>query len=145
MYSAKTTVERIQGIIRSKKLIQKSVLKNCGISENTLNQMTDNKGISSFYLAKISDELDCSVDYLLGRTDNPQSHKCLAVTTGDVSGNYNNVIGNSSGINITNLSGQSENATALLKKFSQLDIYGQAEVLVFVNNLLEKTKEKSND
>ena len=26
-------------------------------------------------LAKIADYLDCSVDYLLGRTDNPHSHK----------------------------------------------------------------------
>ena len=31
--------------------------------------MTDNKGMSSFSLAAIADELDCSVDYLLGRTD----------------------------------------------------------------------------
>jgi len=28
--------------------------------------------MSSFSLAKIADELDCSVDYLLGRTDNPE-------------------------------------------------------------------------
>lgn len=26
-------------------------------------------------LIKIADYLDCSVDYLLGRTDNPNSHK----------------------------------------------------------------------
>ena len=26
-------------------------------------------------LARIADYLDCSVDYLLGRTDDPQSHK----------------------------------------------------------------------
>ena len=67
MYTAQLTIERIQSLIKEKGLTQKQVLLECGINENTLKRMTDNKGISSFYLAKIADKLECSVDYLLGR------------------------------------------------------------------------------
>ena len=72
MYTAQATIERIQNLIKEKGLTQKEVLNNCGINENTLKRMTDNKGMSSFYLAKIADYLECSVDYLLGRTDTPE-------------------------------------------------------------------------
>ncbi len=68
MYKAQTVVERVQFLIKEQGLTQKDVLKNCDISENALNQMTDKKGISSFSLAKIADYLNCSVDYLLGRS-----------------------------------------------------------------------------
>lgn len=71
MYNAQTVINRIQSLIKEQGLTQKNVLAECGISENTLKRMTDNKGMSSFYLARIADRLNCSVDYLLGRTDNP--------------------------------------------------------------------------
>ena len=83
MYTAQLTIERIQALIKEKGLTQKEVLKQCDINENTLKRMTDNKGMSSFYIAKIADRLDCSVDYLLGRTDNPN-------VTGDTYINSNN-------------------------------------------------------
>lgn len=69
MYTAQLTIDRIQSLIKEKGFTQKCVLSECGINENTLKRMTDNKGISSFYLAKIADYLNCSVDYLLGRVD----------------------------------------------------------------------------
>ena len=74
MYTAQLTIDRIKTLIKEKGLTQKMVLSECGINENTLKRMTDNKGMSSFYLAKIADRLGCSVDYLLGRTDNPDIH-----------------------------------------------------------------------
>ena len=69
MYTAQLTIGRIQSLIKKNGLTQKQVLADCEINENTLKRMTDNKGISSFYLAKIADKLECSVDYLLGRDD----------------------------------------------------------------------------
>lgn len=71
MYLAQVTVDRIQSMIKSKGLVQKEVLKQSGVSENALKQMTDKKGMSSFSLGKIADILDCSVDYLLGRVETP--------------------------------------------------------------------------
>lgn len=69
MYTAQNTIDRIQSLIKKKNLKQKDVLAACNINENTLKRMTDNKGMSSFYLARIADYLDCSVDYLLGRSN----------------------------------------------------------------------------
>ena len=54
------------------------VLEECGFNRNTLNQISEERGLSSFNLAKIADKLDCSVDYLLCRTQNPEAHKTHA-------------------------------------------------------------------
>lgn len=72
MYTAYLTISRIQQAIKEKGYTQKKVFADCGIGEDTVKRMSDNKGISSFYLAKIADYLNCSVDYLLGRTDVPE-------------------------------------------------------------------------
>ena len=78
-YTAQSTIERITNTIKEKGYTQKQVYSECGIGEDTVKRMTDKKGISSFYLAKIADFLGVSVDYLLGRiheetsTDNKKS------------------------------------------------------------------------
>lgn len=138
MYAADTVIQRVQEQIRSKKLIQKEVLEKCGIAENTLKKMTDNKGISSFYLAKIADELDCSVDFLLGRTDNKQSHYSTAVTTGDISLSHNSVVGDGHvGVQIHNGADVGGQAEALVKIFGQLEPVKQAKLLVYADKLRE--------
>lgn len=72
MYNADIIRKRIN-IRRKQKGITnlENMLKELGIGKNTVWAMTDNKGIGCFSLAKIADRLDCSVDYLLGRTDEP--------------------------------------------------------------------------
>ena len=67
MYTAQMIINQTQLRIKQLGLTQKDVLKDCGLSENALKQITDKKGIGSFSLAKIADRLNCSVDYLLGR------------------------------------------------------------------------------
>lgn len=42
---------------------------------NAISEFGKGKQLSCISLAKIADYLDCSVDYLLGRTDDPQSHR----------------------------------------------------------------------
>lgn len=67
MYSAQLTIERIQTAIKHNNTTQKKLSADLEINENTIKRMTDNKGISSFTLARIADYLHVSVDYLLGR------------------------------------------------------------------------------
>lgn len=111
MYTAQITVNRIQSLIKEKGLTQKGVLQECGINENTLKRMTDNKGISSFYLAKIADYLDCSVDYLLGRTEKSN------VTYTNV--NSSNIVNGSNGDN-SPLTVQNDDATEMEKEISSI-------------------------
>lgn len=74
MYLAKITIERIQKRIKELGFTQKKVFAECNINEDTMKKMTDNKGMSSFSLARIADYLDCSVDYLLGRDEVIRPH-----------------------------------------------------------------------
>ena len=108
--------------------------KKVGISSATITQWKQGAVPAGDNLSKIADELDCSVDYLLDRTENPQSHKSQSLTTGDINGDYNNVIGHgNSDISITvSASGQ---AAALLEAFEKLDPFKQAKVLVYVEEL----------
>lgn len=72
MYNSQKLVENIKALAKSKNILVKEMLVDCGLNVNALNQMSDKKGISSFSLAKIADYLGVSVDYLLGRTEIPE-------------------------------------------------------------------------
>ena len=71
MYFAQVTKERIKALCKHRKVSMEDVLSNCSLGVNAIRQINDTKGMASFSLAKIADYLDCSVDYLLGRTDDP--------------------------------------------------------------------------
>ena len=71
MYNAQCTKDRIKNICKVKKVNMEQMLIECSLGVNAIRQINDTKGMASFSLAKIADYLDCSVDYLLGRTDNP--------------------------------------------------------------------------
>lgn len=61
--------------MQMQKIGMEQMLIDLSLGINAIRQINDTKGMASFSLAKIADYLDCSVDYLLGRTDNPNSHK----------------------------------------------------------------------
>lgn len=73
MYTAQELVERIKEQARIQDELIKDILAACDLNVNSLSQMTDKKGLSSFSLAKIADYLNCSTDYLLGRTAAPKT------------------------------------------------------------------------
>lgn len=75
MYSAQTLVDSIKRQAKTKNILIRDLLAECDLNINALSQISDKKGISSFSLARIADYLGCSVDYLLGRTDNPEINK----------------------------------------------------------------------
>lgn len=67
MYNAESVIERIDCAIKAKGTTKAQMCRDIGINRNTINSMTDKKGISSFDLARIADYLGVSVDLLLGR------------------------------------------------------------------------------
>lgn len=71
MYNSQILIENIRTQAKIKNILIRNMLKECGLNVNTISQISDKKGLSSFSLAKIADYLECSVDYLLGRTDIP--------------------------------------------------------------------------
>lgn len=97
MSNAQYLTTKIKDTAKENGITIKNMLVDCGLSINTLNQMTDKKGISCFSLNKIADYLGVSVDYLLGRTDtstgysNGISNVKTTVNSPQVSGNNNTV------------------------------------------------------
>lgn len=54
------------------------MLAECELGKNTVTKMSNGTDILTKNFAKIADYLDCSVDYLLGRTDVPEVNKGTA-------------------------------------------------------------------
>lgn len=75
MYNSNNLANRIKSRAKEQGILLRDMLETCGLNINSLSQMTDKKGLSSFALARIADYLDCSVDYLLGRTDIPEVNR----------------------------------------------------------------------
>ncbi len=75
MYDSQEIATRIKSTAKSKKVSLKVMLSECNLGINTISQMSKGNDMLSKNLARIADYLDCSVDYLLGRTDNPEVNK----------------------------------------------------------------------
>lgn len=75
LYNPPDVVIRIKQISKFQKRQIKTMLADLGLGVNTLSHMNHGKAIAFDSLARIADYLDCSVDYLLGRTDNPEVNR----------------------------------------------------------------------
>ena len=73
-YISSEIAERIKLIEKSKGLTVSTVLKEVNLGRNTMANFKTSMPKAD-NLAKIADYLDCSIDYLMGRTDDPDLHK----------------------------------------------------------------------
>lgn len=75
-YCSKVTATRIKERAKEKDILIKDLLDYCELGKNTLSTMVHRGSwIQAVSLAKIADRLDCSVDFLLGRTNNPEINR----------------------------------------------------------------------
>lgn len=74
MYNSNNVAERIKQTSKEKGIPLKKVLENAELGFNTMSNMKTSMPKAD-NLAKIADCLDVSIDYLLGRTDNPETNK----------------------------------------------------------------------
>lgn len=74
MYNSSNVAERIKATAKRNGVSVKEVLENVGLGFNTMSNMKTSMPKAD-NLARIADYLGCSVDYLLGRTDNPEVNK----------------------------------------------------------------------
>lgn len=129
MYTAQVTIDRIQTIIRSRGLVQKEVLADCGLNENTLKRMTDNRGMASFSLAKIADYLNVSVDYLLGRTDEPEVKSMSNVVS--IGGNNIGAINNA----VSFGKASTEDIGEVIEMFKSLTLIQRSEIILMMGKM----------
>ena len=74
LYVSNDVAERIKQAAKTKNIPIKILLQEVGLGFNTMSNMKSSMPKAD-NLAKIADYLNCSVDYLLGRPDNPEINK----------------------------------------------------------------------
>ncbi|MEZ3494366.1 MAG: helix-turn-helix transcriptional regulator [Lachnospiraceae bacterium] len=75
MYNSQDISKRIKERAQQQGIALGQMLSSCELGVNTISKMAKGTDILTQNFAKIADCLDCSVDYLLGRTDNPEINK----------------------------------------------------------------------
>ena len=73
MYNSNDIADKINCILKVQNKSQKIMLEDCGLNKNAISTMLSRNSMpKADNLAKIADYLNVSVDYLLGRTNNPE-------------------------------------------------------------------------
>lgn len=76
MHNSQDVAIAIKQLAKAKGILIGKLLSDCDLSKNTLASMQSGGYLPrAETIARIADYLDCSVDYLLGRTDNPEINK----------------------------------------------------------------------
>lgn len=74
IYNSYDVAQRIKAVAKIRNISVRQLLSDVGLGFNTMSNMKTSMPKAD-NLAKIADYLDVSVDYLLGRTDNPEINK----------------------------------------------------------------------
>ena len=76
MHNSQEVATTIKSLAKSKKIAIGKMLSDCDISKNTLSSMQSGGYLTRVEnIVRMADYLGCSVDFLLGRTDNPEINK----------------------------------------------------------------------
>jgi len=75
MYNSQDISKRIKERAQQQGIALGQMLSSCELGINTISKMAKGTDILTQNFARIADYLDCSVDYLLGRTDTPEINK----------------------------------------------------------------------
>lgn len=137
MYNSQDTYNRIRDMVKRTGISIKKLNEECSLSENAISSASKSQdGMKARNLYAISNCLDCSVDFLLGRTDNPQAHKSAGgglVNNAPIKGDYNMNAGN---INV-NTSSSASYQDELNSLYSKLTLIQQAKLLSLVSDVVD--------
>lgn len=123
MYNSPELAIAIKETAKSKGIIIGDMLKSCGLGVNTISHLNHGKALAFDSVAKIADYLGVSVDYLLGREQQPQT----STTTTNNNNNNNN-----------NHSQFDETTLQVAEEFRKLDFKDKIQVMSLIAELSEK-------
>ena len=75
MYDSHKVAARIRERIKQQGKTLRAVLTECSLGINTVSYIDSGRDITTQHFARIADCLECSMDYLMGRTDNPDINR----------------------------------------------------------------------
>ena len=135
MFEPYEIAERIKLCAKEKNITVKSLLQDAGVGEKMVSNMSGKNGSypQSDKIAQIAKVLNCSVDYLLGRTDNPE------ITGGTYIKNNNHNVNQAinGDVNI-NTDTSEKDDKQLFDMIKGLDLVQRSETIVYINNLKKK-------
>ena len=139
MYNSQEIAYRIKKASKKREIQLGDLLAKCELGKNTVSKMANGTDILTLNFAKIADELDCSVDYLLGRTDNPAAHKQSAHAIFSNNTDVQGGIGNNSRISIGGSAPDcsDEQLQELIRLYSSLSPRKKAELLILVDDFAQ--------
>lgn len=120
LYYAVEIAQRIKKLVKEKDITIKDMLLEIKLNKNSINTLSNGSMIQCDSLAKIADYLDCSVDYLLGRT--PQKKYSYSI--------------DSSTLNL--------NEQIMLNTFRQLSLLDQHAAIKHLQFLLSESSDKQS-
>ncbi len=130
MYNSQEIADRIKLTAKTQQKKISEILLSCNLGKNTVAKIAKGTDILTLNFAKIADCLNCSVDYLLGRTDNP-----TVGTNGNI--NQSNVNSDNSVVSVGSDTSD-ELMREFLTVFKDLDFGDKIKVMDFVNKLKDK-------
>lgn len=133
MYNSHDLAISIKAVAREKNKVIKEMLKTCELSSNTMSSLYHGKSIAFDSVAKIADYLEVSVDYLLGRTDEPEIKPVNSIVNTNSNNNNSGTITNQT----ATCSKFDSRDLELLRKIKELGFDDFCEVANFINSKLK--------
>ena len=124
-------IENIKNLCKQKKITAKQCFEDCGINRNFMYDTKNGQKPSVEILEILSGYFNVSIDYLLGRTDNPNG----SYVNGDNS--FQNVVGNHSSVTITEKTGKDKLTDEFMQLFDKLDFSDKVRIINIVNDIMK--------
>lgn len=111
-----------------------TMLEKCEMSKNALSSMQSGGFMPRLEnICKIADYLNCSVDYLLGRTDNPE----LSGESYYINGDNNGIQSNKGTVKVEN-SHKTDITEEFIQAFETLELSDKVDVMSFTMRKMKK-------
>ena len=131
MYNSQEIATRIKETAKKRGVVIKNMLSDLEINVNTISMLAKGREISYMNFAKIADYLNCSVDYLLGKTDEPTE---TIIKSGDITGNNNS--GNTGNVNVQTISEKSNSDDEqLFEMIKSLNLVERSKIIVMIDDM----------
>ena len=133
MQNSQATAEKIKFLAKKQGISISKLLSDCKLNKNAIYTMqTEGYFPRIEAISKIADYLNCSIDDLVGRSNNQ------SINTGDITNN-SGIIGNNNN-NIYKSSELSVQEQDILRIYRSSDGKTQMEIMNFIYNIEEKKK-----
>ena len=137
MYNSSETSTRIRQLAKAKGIQMAELQEKCGLSKNTIMQSgKSQEGMKAKNLYAIAELLECSVDYLLGRTDNPNETGISVTDNNQMSLTGNNSI--SINANPNNSTSDSSDDKQLFDMIKSLDLVERSKIITEIDKMKNK-------